>query len=148
VIDWKKGRTGNVLLKKSILNLNGPVFRPQFRTGEDQDLFRRLIAKGYVFIWCHEAMAYEAVPSGRWNRRFMLRRALLRGATSRLHATFGAGEVAKSLIAVPAYMLALPFACLLGRGRYMALLVRLCDHVGKLMALVGLNPVGEPYVTE
>jgi succinoglycan biosynthesis protein ExoM len=148
VIDWKKGRTGNTLLKRQVLVSSGEPFRPEFRTGEDQDLFRRLIEKGYVFIWCHEAMAYETVPPVRWSRTFMLRRALLRGQTSLRHPTFGAREVISSLIAVPAYTVALPFALAWGQGRFMLLLVRLCDHLGRLLALVGVNPVREAYVTE
>jgi hypothetical protein len=30
----------------------------------------------------------------------------------------------------------------------MALLVRLFDHLGKLLALVGINPIKEQYVTD
>ena len=148
VIDWRKGRTGNVLLKRSLFEGLNPVFRPEFRTGEDQDLFRRLIARGGVFIWCHEAMAYEAVPATRWSRKFMLKRALLRGATSRLHPSFGAREAAKSILAVGIYAIALPVAYALGKNRYMAVLVRFCDHAGRVLALLGVNPIREPYVTE
>lgn len=147
VIDWRKGRTGNVLLKREILASQSQWFRPEFRTGEDQDLFRRLIEAGHVFGWCDEAVAYEVVPPSRWNRVFLLRKALLRGAASRLHATFGWREVATSIIAVPTYTAVLPFAFVLGQGRFMSLAVKLCDHMGRLLALVGINPVREPYVT-
>jgi succinoglycan biosynthesis protein ExoM len=148
VIDWKKGRTGNTLLKMEVLRSAGELFRPQFRTGEDQDLFRRLIEKGHVFIWCAEAMAFETVPPVRWKRTFLLRRALLRGAVSLRHPTFGAREVLNSVIAVPTYTAALPFALALGQGTFMLLLVKLFDHLGRLLALVGVNPVREQYVTE
>jgi hypothetical protein len=30
----------------------------------------------------------------------------------------------------------------------MRLLVSLCDHLGKLLAFVGINPVKESYVTQ
>jgi hypothetical protein len=30
----------------------------------------------------------------------------------------------------------------------MTCLLRLCDHLGKLLALVGIRPITEPYVTE
>ena len=56
-------------------------FNPEFRQGEDQDFFRRMIDHGHVFIWCNEAVAYEVVPPIRWKRTFMLKRALLRGAS-------------------------------------------------------------------
>ena len=148
VLDWRKGRTGNTLLKKEVLLAFDPPFRPEFRTGEDQDLFRRMIEKGYRFVWCHEAMAYETVPPVRWKRSFMLRRALLRGVTFRSHPTFGAREIFSSIVAIPVYVAALPFMLLLGQGRFMVLLVKLCDHLGRLLALAGLNPIREPYVTE
>jgi succinoglycan biosynthesis protein ExoM len=148
VINGRQGRTGNVLLKRSIFAGLGQPFRLEFRTGEDQDFFRRMIEKGHRFVWCHEAMAFETVPSIRWNRRFMLRRALHRGATAVLHPTFKAREVVKSLVAVPGYTLVLPVALLCGQHRFMRYLVSLCDHLGKLLALIGVNPVRDAYVTE
>jgi hypothetical protein len=78
----------------------------------------------------------------------MLRRALLRGAIEPKTPTFGPRDIAKSLIAVPVYALALPFALMAGQDKFMGLLVSLCDHLGKLLAVVGINPVTEPYVTE
>lgn len=148
VIDWKKGRTGNVLLKSQLFAAGEQPFRPEFLTGEDQDFFRRMIEKGHVFIWCDEAVAYETVPPIRWKRTFMLRRALLRGKTTVIYPTFGALDIAKSVIAVPAYTIALPFALVLGHHRFMNLLVKLFDHLGKLLALLGINPVKEQYVTD
>jgi hypothetical protein len=56
--------------------------------------------------------------------------------------------VAKSAVAAPLYTLALPFAAVLGQGRFMSCLVRLCDHLGRLLAAVGINPIGQAYVTE
>lgn len=148
VIDWPKGRTGNVLLTKRIFEDDMNPFRPEFLTGEDQDFFRRMIEKGHVFIWCNEAVAYEVVPPIRWKRSFMLRRALLRGEVTLLHPTFGVRDVAKSFVAVPAYTLALPFALAVGQHRFMALLVKLCDHLGKLLACLGIKPIKAAYVTE
>ena len=148
VIDWRKGRTGNTLLKRHVFDGEDTPFRPEFLTGEDQDFFRRMIGKGFVFVWCHEALAYEVVPPIRWGRAFMLKRALLRGAISLVHPTAGASAVAKSAVAVPLYLVALPFAAVLGQGRFMNCLVRLCDHLGRLLAAVGIDPIGKPYVTE
>src|SRR5262249_17019668 len=135
--------------KKSVFaNAAERPFRPEFRSGEDQDFFRRMIAKGSVFVWCDEAVAYETVPPIRWKPAFMLRRAFLRGASAVLHPTFGVVDIVKSMIAVTAYAIALPFASLFGRHRFMSLLVSLCDHLGKLLALLGIRPVKEQYVTE
>jgi len=148
VIDWRKGRTGNVLLRRRIFAPGGQAFRPSFLTGEDQDFFRRMIEKGHSFIWCNEAVAYEVVPPIRWKRTFLLRRALLRGAVSVVHPAFGPRQIAKSVIAVPVYAAALPFALVLGHHRFMTLLVKLTDHLGKLLSLLGINPIRESYVTE
>jgi hypothetical protein len=78
----------------------------------------------------------------------MLRRALLRGGTSILRQSFGPLEVLKSFIAVVIYTAVLPFSLLLGHHRFMTLLIKLFNHVGKLLALQDWNPVREPYVTD
>jgi len=147
VIDWRKGRTNNVLLKTRIFAASAQPFRPDFLTGEDQDFFRRMIEKGHVFVWCNEAEVYEVVPPVRWKRTFMLRRALLGGTVSVIEPTFGALAIAKSVIAVPAYTAALPFALVLGHHRFMILSVKLFEHLGKLLALMGIKPI-RAYVTD
>ena len=103
---------------------------------------------GYHFTWSSEAVVHEVVLPIRWTRTFMLRRALLRGAVALATGPVGPVELAKSLLATALYSAALPFALLLGQHRFMDLLVRLFDHLGKLLAFLGLNPVREPYVTE
>jgi succinoglycan biosynthesis protein ExoM len=149
VVEWTTARTGNVLLKKGILPAEELPFRPQFRGGgADQDFFRRLIENGNRFIWCEEAVAYEVVPPLRWKRSFMLRRALLRGGVTPLHPTFGAQDILKSVVAVPAYTLAVPFALVLGHHRFMRVMISLCDHLGKLLACLGIRPIKVAYVTE
>lgn len=148
VIDWRKGRTGNVLLKKDIFAHPQDRFRPEFRVGEDQDFFRRMIEKGHVFVWCNEAVAFEVVPAIRWKRGFMWRRALLRGEHARLQATFGIIDVVKSMIALPVYMAWLPISLVLGQEVFMSYSIKLCDHLGKLLATVGIHPVKDVYVTE
>ncbi len=148
VINWRGGRTGNLLLKMDLFADGVPPFRQVFRAGEDQDFFRRMTDQGRQFVWCNEAVAYEVVPPNRWKRGYMLRKAMLRGATAVLHPTFGARDLAKSLIAIPAYTLALPFALIIGQHRFMDLLVRLFDHLGKVTQLLHINPVKEPYVSD
>src|SRR2546422_3037966 len=113
VIDWTKGRTGNVLLKRQVVAGTAAPFDPNFHRAGDQDFFRRMIAKGHVFVWCDEAVAYEVVPPVRWTRTFMLKRALLRGTIGMQHPTTRLGRIAKALIAVPTYTVALPFAFVL-----------------------------------
>ncbi len=148
LIDWRKGRTGNVLLKSHLFTKGVSPFRADLLTGEDQDFFRRMIEKGYVFAWCHEAIAYEIVPASRWKRSFMLRRALLRGKASLLHPTSRFHELVKSAIAVPLYLMALPFTLLLGQGIFMKYLVKIFDHAGRLLAFLGIDLAGKTYVTD
>lgn len=148
VIDWRKGRTGNVLLGRHLFVGEMSPFHPEFRQGEDQEFFYRMIEKGHRFIWCNEAVAYEVVPPIRWSRKFMLRRAILRGAMEPKTPGFGVRSILKSSIALPVYITLLPFAALIGHHRFMTVLVSLCDHLGKLLAVVGVNPIKEQYVTE
>src|SRR5262249_9516313 len=117
-------------------------------TGEDQDFFTRAIEKGRVFVWCDEAVAFEVVPPIRWSRSFLLKRALLRGTVALAQPNSKFLDISKSLIAVPLYIAALPFLLILGQHRFMRCLVKLCDHLGKLLALFGINLIKDPYVTE
>lgn len=148
VIDWRKGRTGNVLLKSELFEGLEEPFRAGFLTGEDHDFFRRMIEKGNVFVWCDEALTYEVIPASRWKRSFMLRRALLRGKISLVHPTFGPREILKSILALPAYSMALPFLLLGGQHLFMKYLVRTFDHAGRLLAYAGIDPIKEKYVTQ
>jgi succinoglycan biosynthesis protein ExoM len=148
IIDWRKGRTGNTLLKTHMFVNGEPAFSPEFLTGEDQDFFRRMIEKGNRFVWCNEAIAYELVPVARCQRSFMLKRALFRGKISLLHSTSARIQILKSAIALPLYACALPFLLLIGHHQFMRYLIKSCDHAGRLMAWVGINPIKEQYVTE
>ena len=142
VMDWRQSRTGNVLFKKEILVGCGEAFRPQFGTGgEDVDFFERMTTSGYVFIWCNDANVYEVVPEARCTRMYYIRRALLRGRNSLQREGPGAFSIAKSLIAIPAYGFVLPILFVVGHHHFMKYLIKLCDHAGKLSALIGLNPV-------
>jgi succinoglycan biosynthesis protein ExoM len=148
IIDWRKGRTGNVLFKRSILDVSEQAFRPEFRTGEDQDFFRRMIARGYRFVWCHEATAYEIVPPMRWKLSFMLRRALLQGKISSLGPDCGFKHIAKSAVAVALYLVVLPGSLIVGQHIFALHLVKMFHHLGKILAVLGFDPIKESYVTE
>jgi succinoglycan biosynthesis protein ExoM len=147
-IDWRKGRTGNTLLKTYLFEGETQPFRPQFLTGEDQDFFRRMIEKGHRFVWCNEAVAYEIIPATRCTRTFLLKRALLRGKISLVHPTSTFTQILRSLIAIPAYTFTLPFLLLLGQHHFMKYLVKTCDHAGRLLASMGIDPIKQQYVLE
>jgi succinoglycan biosynthesis protein ExoM len=145
-LNWRETRTGNVLMRRDAIHaLDGP-FRRQFGNGgEDQDFFKRLMEQGCEFVWCNEAAVYEVVPPERCRRSYLLKRALQRGQSERGLADLCG--VCKSLVAVPVYALALPFLFLAGQHWFMRYAVRLCDHAGKLAAMMGWKPLGKTYVS-
>lgn len=145
-VQWQEARTGNVLIRREVIGEVPAPFRPEFRAGEDQDFFRRKIQEGRTFIWCAEAEVFEVVPRARWSRSYLIRKALLRGATAGLHTN--AKGILKSIVAVALYVPAMPFVFLAGQHRGIPFLVSLCDHLGKLLILVGINPVREEYVLD
>ena len=147
-MEWTEARTGNVLLKTKILEGDSAPFRPEFRVGEDQDFFRRKMERGFRFVWAADAVAYEVVPPARWDRKYLVQKALLRGSCAALQPSCGPVSILKSLLAIPLYTLALPVGLLLGQHRFMTLVVKLCDHLGKICALMGIHPIQEAYVSE
>ena len=147
-VSWRESRTGNVLMKRSVV-LNDPMpFRPEFRAGEDQDFFRRKIEEGRRFVWSSDAAVREVIPPARWSRWYYVRKALLQGATAAQQPDCDAGKLVKSAVAVPLYTLMLPLSLLMGQSYFMTLLVKLCDHAGKLLQAMKINPIREEYVSE
>lgn len=145
-LNYGQARTGNVLFKRHILNAVETPFRSEFDTaGEDIDFFRRMMAQGCVFIWCNEAPVYEVVPASRCNRKYLLKRALLRGSNFSKHPTDRIMNGAKSLIAVPCYALSLPILFLFGQHVFLKYLIKLFDHFSRLMAFAGLKLVTERH---
>jgi succinoglycan biosynthesis protein ExoM len=145
VLSWRDTRTGNVLMHRSWIEAWAEPFTPSYRNGgEDVDFFRRLMARGARFIWCQEAAVFEFVPRERCERRYLLRRALLRGQNERALTTLRA--VCTSLLAVPIYTALLPFMLLAGQHRFMQVCIRLCDHAGRIVGVLGLRPLGKRYL--
>jgi succinoglycan biosynthesis protein ExoM len=143
-LNWSQSRSGNVLFRKEILSSVATPFRPEFDTaGEDMDFFRRMMEKGHKFVWCNEAAVYEVVPSSRCTRRYLLRRALLRGSNFSKHPAHRIRNGAKSLIAVPCYALALPVLAVFGQHMFLKYLIKLFDHGSRLLAFVGWRVVTE-----
>ena len=144
ILPTNECRTGNALIDKKILDKLNIIFRPQFKdSSEDTDLFYRLKKMGHSFVWCNEAIVYETIQPNRWKRRFMIKRALLRGKTSLLYSEKTYYGIFKSIIAVSIYSFSLPFLQIIGHHLFIKYLIKLCDHLGKLLALIGLNPIRE-----
>jgi len=146
-LHWSQCRTGNVLLNSDLFASQAEPFRPECLQGEDVDFFQRMTEKGHTFVWCNEAVAYEVVPPSRWKRSFLVRRALFRGVFSLRNHGFPPLRILESVVAAPAYVAVLPVALLLGQGRFMRYVFKLCYHLGRLLAVVGVNPIKGPYVT-
>jgi len=146
-LEWRDGRTGNVLLKRSVLRDDPSPFRPEFIAGSDADFFRRKIEEGCQFVWSAKAEVFEVLPPFRWTRTYFMKRALLGGAMEPQLPTFGIRDIVKSVIAVPLYALALPFAFIAGQHHFMKLLVKICNHLGKLLASMGIHLIRDRYVT-
>ena len=143
-IPWEESRTGNVLFKRAIIQDVPFAFDEKFGNGgEDKDFFMRMENQGHVFVWCNEAPVYETVPPDRWSRSYMLRRALLRGKNILKHPTGKAGLLLRSLAAIPIYLLGIPIFLACGQHILMKYCVKLCDHVGRILALLRINPVNE-----
>ncbi len=134
-------RTGNVLLSKEFLDSHGFRFDTKFGLigGEDCDLFRRMMEKGAKFVWCDEACVYEVVPSSRLTRKYLLKRALLRGVANSRGLHFFSESVGRSMLAIVCYALALPFLMVAGHHHFMKFLIKSCDHLGKVLAVVGIK---------
>jgi len=120
------------------------AFKPEFGTGgEDKDFFMRMNDLGFAFIWCNEAVVLETVPADRWKRSFMWKRALLRGRNILKHPVGRVSVLAKSVAAVPLYSLALPVLSIFGQHWFMKYSIKLCDHLGRLLAIARINPIKE-----
>jgi len=141
-IDLKEARTGNVLFDRRMVEGMKEPFLPQFGTGgEDVDFFRRMMGQGRVFIWCDEAPVFESVPPSRCNRRYLLRRGLLRGRNNFNNPQGRIEKLVISALAMPLYTLVLPFSLLLGQHVFLRFSIKLCDHLGRFLTMFGLNPV-------
>ncbi len=148
VLEWNNTRTGNALVKRSLFKKEGRWFDPAYGSGgEDRDFFRRKIAEGSAFVWCNEAPVYEIVPSERWKRSVMARRALLRGKVAFENAASKPLTLIKSIVAITGYTLGLPILLVFGQHIFMKYLVKDCDHFGKVLACFGVDLVKEKYVT-
>ncbi|MEO5953383.1 MAG: glycosyltransferase family A protein [Chloroflexia bacterium] len=138
---WEGSRCGNVMVRRGVVEELLQPFRDEFGSGgEDQDFFRRLMDLGHKFIWCDDAPVFETIPPHRWRLTFLLRRALLRGGICLKHPRNRAKNIGKSIVALPAYGVALPFLLLGGRYLFAKYLVKMFDHAGRLLALFRLNP--------
>jgi succinoglycan biosynthesis protein ExoM len=147
VVDWMQTSTGNALVRRCIFDEIAGPFRREFGSGgEDVDFFQRAMGMGKVFVRCEEALVYETIPLERTRLFFQLRRALLRGKASLAHPFRRRFGILKSLAACGLYTLFLPVFIVMGRHVFIKYLVKDFDHIGKLLAVCGIDVVKEKYV--
>lgn len=148
VIGLAEARTGNVILHKWLLEKHAPPFDTRLHRGGDTDFFRRMMELGYTFTWCNEAVVFETIPPVRWSRRFMVKRALLRGSINARSDRSPARAFAKSFAASIAYVIVLPFSILCGQHVFMNLMIRLSQHAARVLTVMGVSVVKSPYLTD
>jgi succinoglycan biosynthesis protein ExoM len=136
-------RCGNFLLARRIVDENEALFDPKFGMtgGEDVDFFARMLGRGYRFVWVSEVSVSETVPAERLKRSYPLKRALLRGVVSARQAPLFSPNTAKSLTAVLLYTAALPILFVFRNRLFMRILIKDCDHIGKVLARCGIRVV-------
>jgi len=137
-------RTGNVLLRKELFKDREKPFNPEFGLtgGEDVDFFSRMMNEGLIFVWCDEAGVYEVVSMDRFEKKYYIKRALLRGVVNSNKSSLLSTDTVKSAIALITYTTALPLFILFGQQHlFMKYLIKDCDHIGKILGLLGFKIV-------
>ena len=137
----KDMRTGNVFIKSEIFTRSNMFFDHNYGLtgGEDTEFFRKALDQGVAFSWCDEGVVYEEVPADRLTRKYHLKRALLRGTVNGRKTVVVSLPVFKSLVASVIYLPALPFLHLAGHHHFMKYLVKSFDHLGLLLASMGIE---------
>jgi glycosyltransferase involved in cell wall biosynthesis len=144
-IGGRDARTGNLLVQRSLFTERNCWFDPIFgRTGgEDTDFFRRQFDSGAVFVWCDEALAYEAVPPERWNAAFYVKRYLRSGTVDgelvRAGKYPGTAVIARQALILCGATLVTPFAFLLPKHIWVRTLQKVSYCCGIIAAYWGLS---------
>jgi glycosyltransferase involved in cell wall biosynthesis len=147
VLEWNNTRTGNALIRRDIFPKNQVWFDPMLGSGgEDRDFFRRKIKEGNVFIWSNDAQVFETIPPTRWKRKVLIKRAFLRGKMSLNDKGSESAGILKSVVAIVAYSIWLPFLFVVSHHIFMKYLIKNCDHLGKVLTFLGIELVKEKYV--
>jgi len=146
LLHWDQTRTGNVLLKKEVFDKHNLCFDPNFKTGgSDREFFKHAMRVGCKFVAVEEAPVYEVVPPERWKKSYYLKRALVNGYNSyknSIDEQSGLSQVRiflRSIIALLLYTMAVPFSALLGSHLLMDMLERGCNHLSRLLAMLGIE---------
>jgi succinoglycan biosynthesis protein ExoM len=140
-LPWREARTGNVMLRRTMVE-DGQRFSTDFaRTGgEDSLFFATAKQRGSKLVWCDEAVAHESVPAQRMVRKWVLQRAFMGGRTYvRLEGRLGHRSpylyfALRGLASAMVSMVMLAVLYLRGDDRHARHLCRLYGHLGKIAA--------------
>jgi succinoglycan biosynthesis protein ExoM len=147
---WKNGEietgyTGNVLLKRELIEGASLYFRPELgRTGgEDHDFFYRFRDAGGRIGFAPDALIHEPVPIERTSLRYLLRRNFRQGQTHarRLKHARSRTSVLHMPVAIAKALAFGLVACqprALARNRYLA---RAALHCGVVARLAGVGEI-------
>jgi glycosyltransferase involved in cell wall biosynthesis len=148
ILEWDQTRTGNVLLKKSVFDEQHLQFDLNMKTSSsDKTFFKHAMKVGYRFVAIEEAPVYEIVPPGRWTMKYYLMRSLAHGFNSyknRVEEIHGLSRVMmplKSMLALFAYILLIPFSACLGTHRLVRCLEGGGYHLSRLLAMLGIEVI-------
>lgn len=138
-------RTGNAVLRRSLFHEDRYPFALKWGItgGGDTDFFERMVKRGRKFVWCDEGRVFETIPPERLRVSYYLKRGLLRGYVNSRKAPAVSLDTAKSIAASLVYTAVLPFLPLFGMRVFFKMLVSDCDHIGRLLGLLGINPIRE-----
>lgn len=148
VLNWSNTRTSNVIIDKRVFQKKENRFKKEFGAtgGEDVDFFKRMIEKGYVFLWCEEAVVYETIPMERLKKTYFMKRALLQGAVDTAYLDGNKQKIfsfIKTTMATFLYSSCLPVLLVTEYHMFMKYFVKYCHHVGRLLAMFGIVVVKE-----
>ncbi|HKZ36223.1 MAG TPA: glycosyltransferase [Chryseolinea sp.] len=141
ILGWNMTRTGNVLLSRRIFKEGSFLFDKKYgrNGGEDKDLFKRLIAHGYSFIWCHEAEVYEVVYPSRWKLSHYLYQAILRGADNgKENCNRSVFYFMKSLISFLCYAGLLSVSIFMGKHYIYKYLIKVVFDFARVLGCFGI----------
>jgi succinoglycan biosynthesis protein ExoM len=144
-ISHKDARTGNLLVSRSVFVDDGFWFDPAFgRTGgEDGDFFTRHFKAGGRYLWCDEAVAYEAVPPERWKSSYQVKRWLVSGTVAGERMRSGSlpakGMITRNLLILSLCSILAPPSVILPKHLRIRVLQKLAYCGGLVSAYYGLS---------
>ena len=141
ILDWNMTRTGNALLSRKIFQENSFLFDQRYGQcgGEDKELFKLLMANGYLFIWCREAEVYEVIYPSRWKLSHYLYRAVLNGGDNgKWYCRGSLVYFTRSLISFTCYTGLLSVSIFMGKHYIYKYLIKAVFDFARIMGCFGI----------